>query len=103
MKSVDEPHPAQQHRVRADAALGAEGPRLIHRQRKIRADWNEVERFLNRATEALGNSSVCLVSDRAMKRFNGRFRHKDEPTDVLSFPASENGAASRLFLGDILI
>lgn len=31
---------------------------------------------------------VALVSDRAIRRLNRRFLHRDRPTDVLAFPAS---------------
>ncbi len=37
--------------------------------------------------------SVCLVSDRAMRRYNRRFRGKDSPTDVLAFPDGEQDRA----------
>ncbi len=42
--------------------------------------------------------SVALVSDRQMRVLNRRWRRKDRPTDVLSFPLQERGA-----LGDVVI
>jgi len=62
---------------------------------------------------ARGIISVALVSDAAVRTLNRRYRHKDVPTDVLSFssasrrsgPAAEPPDSSlRLpFLGDIVI
>lgn len=47
---------------------------------------------------ARGAVTVALVSDRRIRDLNRRFRGKDEPTDVLSFPADEPGV-----LGDVVI
>jgi probable rRNA maturation factor len=46
--------------------------------------------FAGRAKRALGlRGEVCVLitSDREMRELNRRHRHKDEPTDVLSFPS----------------
>lgn len=61
---------------RADAVLAIHGLRL----------------FLRRARKAVpvaGQVSVLLTSDSAIKRLNGKFRGKNRPTDVISFPALE--------------
>ena len=42
--------------------------------------------------------SIALVSDREIRRLNRRWRGKDHPTDVLSFPLNDSGA-----LGDVVI
>jgi probable rRNA maturation factor len=42
--------------------------------------------------------SIALVSDREMRALNRRWRRKDRPTDVLSFPLLEPGS-----LGDVVI
>jgi probable rRNA maturation factor len=47
---------------------------------------------------ARGAVTVALVPDRRIQALNRRFRHKDRPTDVLSFPAEE-----RDHLGDVVI
>jgi len=47
---------------------------------------------------ARGEVTIALISDAAMRRLNARFRGKDVPTDVLSFPADVPGV-----LGDIAI
>jgi probable rRNA maturation factor len=61
---------------RADAALALSALRL----------------FLRRAREVVpvaGQVSVLLASDSTIKRLNGKFRGKNRPTDVISFPAPE--------------
>jgi len=39
---------------------------------------------------ARGSVAVALVGDREVRGLNRRFRNKDAPTDVLSFPAGPN-------------
>lgn len=47
---------------------------------------------------------ICLVSDRRMREANRRFRGKDAPTDVLSFPGDVRpDVEGGRHLGDILI
>ncbi len=58
-----------------------------------------------------GSFAVRFVSDREMRRFNANFRHRDETTDVLSFPADmafpEGGQTiagdGERHLGDVVI
>ncbi len=78
---------------------------LLNRQRMIQADWAEVRAFLDQLYSSAGGRpfSVCLVSDRAMRRFNKQYRHQDKATDVLSFPAGNGAVERRGYLGDILI
>ncbi len=45
-----------------------------------------------------GTMTVALVSDARIRALNRTFRKKDQPTDVLSFPADEPGQ-----LGDVVI
>ena len=47
---------------------------------------------------ARGSVTVAIVPDGRVRRLNRRFRRKDAPTDVLSFPSKERGD-----LGDIVI
>jgi probable rRNA maturation factor len=44
---------------------------------------------------ARGTLAIALASDAEVRALNQRYRHKDEPTDVLSFPAEAAGPASR--------
>ena len=105
----------------------AEPPLLVNRQRTVRGDWDQVRRFLGMLQSHLEQSgfSVCLVSDRAICRYNRQYRQRNEPTDVLSFatggrtgipacrmddsthlsafPAEVPPANGRAYLGDIVI
>jgi probable rRNA maturation factor len=47
-----------------------------------------------------GDIVVLLTDDEAVRDLNGRFRDKDKPTNVLSFPAPESAAPH---LGDIVL
>jgi probable rRNA maturation factor len=47
---------------------------------------------------ARGEVTIALVSDARVRALNQRYRRKDAPTDVLSFPAGEPG-----LLGDVVI
>jgi probable rRNA maturation factor len=51
---------------------------------------------------ARGDVAIALVSDARSRELNRRYRRKDRPTDVLSFPSGEPRAASCEF-GDIVI
>lgn len=75
-------------------------------------DWaRDVANLTPRAAAALeaaravsdgpgGEVSVLLTSDGNMQQLNAQWRGKDNPTDVLAFPAGENAAG---FLGDIAV
>ena len=58
-------------------------------------------RFAGRAQRAAGlrgRVSILVTSSAELRRLNRRYRRKNKPTDVLSFPAAGNGVA-----GDIAI
>ncbi|HEY3929408.1 MAG TPA: rRNA maturation RNase YbeY [Candidatus Koribacter sp.] len=60
-----------------------------------------LQSFANRARKAAGlkgQVQVLITSSDELRAFNRRFRRKDKPTDVLSFPAIIDGEA-----GDIAI
>ncbi len=70
------------------------------------ADLTELalNRFVARARRATGLKglvNVLLTSSAEMKSLNRRFRGKDKPTDVLSFPAEPD--AQKRFAGEIAI
>jgi probable rRNA maturation factor len=46
--------------------------------------------------------SVLLTDDAGIQALNLQHRHKDRPTDVLSFPMTDSGEAQAL-LGDVVI
>jgi len=65
----------------------------------------DAEAVVDRAAQAAlgtveGDIVVLLTDDAAVRALNGRFRDKDRPTNVLSFPAPENAAPH---LGDIVL
>jgi probable rRNA maturation factor len=65
---------------------------LLNRQRGIVFRRREVEGFLARLEHQVAGGreiALCVVSDAVMRRFNRRYRRKDYPTDVLSFPPSD--------------
>lgn len=74
------------------------------------AKWRKVRglkpRIVKAAREALraadapadAELSILLAADKDLKALNTTFRGKDKPTNVLSFPAGEDG-----YLGDIAI
>jgi probable rRNA maturation factor len=74
---------------------------LLNRQRKHRIDSRGIRRFLAGLVREIGRQeasfTVVFVTDDAMHEYNLRYRHRDKPTDVLSF-AGDDG-----YLGDIVI
>jgi len=63
--------------------------------------------FILLAMENLGlknwDLSVLFCSNGFIKTLNGRYRNKEEPTDVLSFPIGDKGPGGRFVAGDIVI
>jgi probable rRNA maturation factor len=47
---------------------------------------------------ARGTMTIAIVPDGRVRQLNRRYRRKDAPTDVLSFPSDEAG-----YLGDVVI
>jgi probable rRNA maturation factor len=75
---------------------------LLNRQRSRPVPRARLRRVLRGAAEALrvgGEVSLVLTGDRAIRALNARYRGKDQPTDVLSFP----GGGAKGELGDIVI
>ena len=63
---------------------------ILNRQRRIPLAIRPLASFCERARRELGfpeeSVTVCFVSDPAIARMNRKFRAKQGPTDVLSFP-----------------
>lgn len=82
---------------------------VVNRQRKRRVATAPLRAFLERAARAApapGDTTVtvCLLSDRAMKALNERWRGRPRTTDVLSFPSGDAVAPGRTaHLGDIAV
>ena len=47
--------------------------------------------------------SVALVNNREIRKLNAKYRQKDHPTDVLSFPAANELPMGVRLLGDVVI
>ncbi|HEY2031522.1 MAG TPA: rRNA maturation RNase YbeY [Myxococcales bacterium] len=74
--------------VRLSAARGDYAVRVV---RAAAQEWLR--------TLGYGEVSLSIVPDGEMRQLNRRFRGKDKPTDVLSFPLQEG----RRHLGDVVI
>jgi probable rRNA maturation factor len=65
------------------------------------------ETFVKKVLEALGRKnwelSVLFCNNRYMKSLNARYRNRNEPTDVLSFPLGEKSRSGRYLAGDIAV
>ncbi|MGA7338972.1 MAG: rRNA maturation RNase YbeY [Terracidiphilus sp.] len=63
-------------------------------------------RFLREAQAAVhlhGQVTVLLTTDGAIRGLNRRFRGKDHPTDILSFPAESSVWRAKKVAGDLAI
>ena len=80
---------------------------IQNRQSSSRIDGKAFERLLRSLTRRYGVRrpavSLSFVGDAEIRRLNRRFRHKDKPTDVLSFPLRQPGPDRHFHLGDIVI
>jgi probable rRNA maturation factor len=72
---------------------------ILNQQKGVRLARKPLERFLKRVQKELGVKdravTVCFVSDRVIAGLNERFRKKQGPTDVLSFPAGRKWRVPR--------
>jgi probable rRNA maturation factor len=90
---------------------------FVNRQRLVNIDRSRIEQVAQSALEGLGriekksraNASVAIafVRDRRIRELNRNYRGKYYATDVLSFPANEDGTIDDFveagYLGDIVI
>lgn len=75
---------------------------LLNRQRRQAVRPARLRRVLRAAARDLGVTgelAVVLAGDRTLRALNARYRGKDRPTDVLSFP----GPGGEEGLGDVVI
>jgi probable rRNA maturation factor len=78
---------------------------LVSRVRNRDLRPTKLRRTAQRLLDAVGypkaSLSITLVGDATIRKLNREYRHKDRPTDVLSFPLGD-GAQQQL-LGDVVI
>jgi probable rRNA maturation factor len=77
---------------------------VIFQKRVAGLTESALDRFLARVRRAAGlkgRVDVLVTSSAEMKSLNRRFRKRDKPTDVLSFPADPD--APKQFAGEIAI
>lgn len=58
---------------------------------------------LELAGQEAAELSLALIGNDEMQKLNARYRHKDYPTDVLSFPAGADLRLGTPLLGDVII
>jgi probable rRNA maturation factor len=77
---------------------------VVNRQRRIPLAVRPLASFSKRVQRELGfpeeSVTICFVSDPAIARMNRKFRDKEGPTDVLSFPAQRRKARQAGILGE---
>lgn len=80
---------------------------ILNRQKKFRIDLARFERLLKKLVRhyRLNRPEIALsfVDDPEIRELNRKFRKRDKPTDVLSFPLNEKASDGRFYLGDIII
>ncbi len=80
---------------------------IINQQKKHNLRIGHFRRLVGRLVSfyRLPDAALSLVfcGNQTIRRLNRRFRKKDRPTDVLSFPIREKGCDGRYYLGDIII
>jgi probable rRNA maturation factor len=77
---------------------------VILHKRVAGLNERSLDRFVARAKRAAGVHgavTILVTSSTELRRLNHRFRGKDKPTDVLSFPAEV--ISQRRFAGDVAI
>ena len=82
---------------------------IQNRQKKYRMNRKKVLKWVSEIllmqNYREGEVGIIFVNDRQIQKYNRDYRHKDRPTDVLSFPMLEGpgGHLHPQFLGDVMI
>jgi probable rRNA maturation factor len=75
---------------------------FVNRQGRFPVDRGKLRRLLSGAARSLrasGELALVFCGDRFIRGLNARYRGKDKPTDVLSFPGPGGSAG----LGDVVV
>lgn len=77
-------------------------------QRYLQKVWNTIITSIEICDSNQTEVSVVFLNQQQMQKYNKKYRHKNYPTDVLSFPADDPRAATTAqgddwYLGDILL
>lgn len=89
-----------------DPAATKAGSRAAGRSSLRLPSTQTMAKFLTVAKAAVrlrGQVTVLLTSDAAIRNLNRRFRGKNKPTDVLSFPADSMAEGAERIAGDLAI
>jgi len=73
------------------------------RQTRVRLLKATARRILEILNQQGAELSIALVGNKEIQSLNSRYRAKDEPTDVLSFPMNEILPNGQLLIGDVVI
>lgn len=64
--------------------------KITNRQRKIKVNISALKRDLAVLLETVGYANfdigLLITTNKSIQKYNREFRHKDNPTDILSFP-----------------
>ena len=94
-------------RNRGGDTFAAVSVEIVGRSRVKKISRRGLKRSARRILEILGQGraelSLALVDNREMQKLNARYRDKNEPTDVLAFPAGKALLPDMQVLGDVVI
>ena len=77
--------------------------RFAGKKIRVRRLKETARRILELLRQDHAELSLALVDNREMQKLNARYRDKNEPTDVLAFPAGKALLPGMQVLGDVVI
>jgi len=77
--------------------------RFAGKKIRVRRLKETARRILGLLRQDHAELSLALVDNREMQKLNARYRDKNEPTDVLAFPAGKALLPGMQVLGDVVI
>jgi probable rRNA maturation factor len=80
---------------------------IVRRKAGVTFSSRGLKRIALKILQLVGQSrselSVALVNNKEIRKLNAKYRQKDYPTDVLSFPAANGLPINVCLLGDVVI